>query len=390
MNLTRSVPAARQQGRFPAAGDRRRLSGVPIGWFMLCAGLLIPATPQLCAAAGDAGKSDSERPMRGDTTPGFSVVDEQVIRFMDLIGCQAGTITVTRDGSVLGSRGYGWKDAERQQATRPDTPMRIASCTKPMTAACVKLLIRRGTLAAERPVFPMMRDSLKLDDPVDSRVDEITVGQLLDHRGGFDRAQLFDPMFRTKLVEKHYSLTRPASAADIIRYMMSQSLQFPPGDRVAYSNFGYAVLGRVIEQTSGLTYFDFVNREIATPLRITDLHLSRSQLADRPVEEVWYPVPDSAFRIEVMDAHGGISTSTNSLCKFMTAYWLSGNQRKPGERQSWVFFGSLPGTTAMMIQQPDGTNCAALFNGRRNRHFQEDNRRLREWITAALAALPKR
>lgn len=357
---------------------------------VLCAGLLLAAISQPLAVMGSAPNTDAERPITGDAARGFSRLDRQVIRFMELIDCQAATITVMRAGVVLGNRGYGWMDAERQRATRPDTPMRIASCSKPFTAAAVNMLIRRGRVNASRPIFPALREPLGLDAPADPRVDQITVSHLLDHRAGFDRAQLFDPMFRTKEVEQHFGLRQPASVVDIIRYMMSQPLQFNPGERVAYSNFGYAVLGRVIEQASGMTYVDFLNRNLARPLGISDLYRSRSKQADRSPKEVWYPVRDTAFRIEVMDAHGGLATSTLSLCKFMTAYWINGDVRKPGERQNWIFFGSLPGTTAMMLQRPDGINCAVLFNGRRNRHFQEDNRQLSDWIHAALSELTDR
>jgi CubicO group peptidase (beta-lactamase class C family) len=145
--------------------------------------------------------------------------------------------------------------------------------------------------------------------------------------------------------------------------MMGKPLQFEPGEREVYSNFGYCVLGRVIEKASGKTYEQYVTEEILRPAGATTVRISRDRAADRDGREVWYPVSDGEFSTEVMDAHGGLAASAGDLCRFMHAYWISGEPREAGQKQNWLFFGSLPGTSAMAMQRPSGVDIAVLLSG---------------------------
>ena len=86
---------------------------------------------------------------------------------------------------------------------------------------------------------------------VDARWGQITVRQLLFHTAGFDRNASFDPMFRSDEIAKATKTTPPAGPMAILRYMLAQPLDFEPGARFAYSNFGYCLLGRAIEKVSG-------------------------------------------------------------------------------------------------------------------------------------------
>jgi hypothetical protein len=165
-------------------------------------------------------------------------------------------------------------------------------------------------------------------------------------------------------IEKDLKLKKPATPVNVIEYMLAQPLQFAPGERSAYSNFGYCVLGRVIEHVTGKSYFDAMNDDIFKPHGIKALKLGHNARKDRDAHEVWYVEGDEGFSVEVMDAHGGWIASAPALCKFMDAYWISGEPRKGGESQNWTFFGSLPGTSSMARQRPDGLNVAVLFNNR--------------------------
>ena len=112
--------------------------------------------------------------------------------------------------------------------------------------------------------------------------------------------------------------------------------------------------------------------------------------AERQPREVWYPVRDDTFSLEVMDAHGGIVASAPALCAFLKSYWISGERRPPTAKgQQWTFYGSLPGTTAMVLQRPDGIDVAVLMNGRRDESFMEDLDALRKDVTMAIDAIPE-
>src|SRR5260370_40581712 len=74
----------------------------------------------------------------------------------------------------------------------------------------------------------------------------------------------------------------------IIRYIMGKSLDFAPETRDAYSNFGYCVLGRIIEKASGKTYEQYVKEQGLEPMGITDMYGGRTQLAHRAPGEAHY------------------------------------------------------------------------------------------------------
>ena len=76
-------------------------------------------------------------------------------------------------------------------------------------------------------------------------------------------------MFRTARIKQELHLNKQAGPTEVIRYMLTQPLQFAPGQRTAYSNFGYCVLGRVIEKAMAKPYMDCVTQEICKPLGIT-------------------------------------------------------------------------------------------------------------------------
>ena len=80
----------------------------------------------------------------------------------------------------------------------------------------------------------------------------ITTRHLLQHTGGWDRDKSFDPMFRPREISRTLGVASPPGPRDILRYRLGQPFEFDPGTRYAYSNFGYCVLGRVIEKVTGV------------------------------------------------------------------------------------------------------------------------------------------
>jgi N-acyl-D-amino-acid deacylase len=326
----------------------------------------------------------AKRPITGEPVAAFQPLDEAIQRFMDLIPCTAATVAVSKDAKLLYSRGYGWRDARRQKPTQPDTLMRIASLSKPITAAAVRKLIGEGKLAPELEVFPYLGIRPYNGKEGDRRLGQITVARLLEHKGGWDMERTFDPLFRTPQIEKALHLRGRASPRNVIEYMLAQPLQFDPGARYAYSNFGYCVLGRVLEKAAGKPFKAVLDSEILRPLKITDVKLGHSAARERDPREVWYPVADNHFSIEVMDAHGGLIASAGALCRFMDSYWLGGQARRPDDRFYFTFFGSFPGTTAMARQRPDGINVAVLLNNRREKTYPEDDKLLQKTVDEAL------
>lgn len=166
-----------------------------------------------------------------------------------------GAVLVTRDGTTLLDRGYGSASLELDVPNTPATRFRIGSVTKQFTAAAILVLEERG--------------QLRLSDSVARHLPEapatwatITLHQLLTHTSGI--ANL------TRLPEFRTWVRLPQTAADVLNRLRDLPLDFPPGDRHAYSNSNYLLLGLVIERLSGQPYAAFLHDHVLDPLGLRD------------------------------------------------------------------------------------------------------------------------
>jgi CubicO group peptidase (beta-lactamase class C family) len=347
----------------------------------LAIGIVVLAlTPPLLAQAP---------PSTGTAVPEFAPLDQVLLDFRDRIGCRAVAGAVSRQGKLLFSRGYGWSDAHKKKPTPPDAIMRIAGLTQPITAAAVKKLIRDGKLTLDTQAFPYLKLKAPHGSTPDPRLIQITVRHLLEHKAGWDAAAAFDPFSRLHEIQQSLHLTRRPRSVDVVRYMLGEPLQFDPGARTATSNFGYCVLGRVIEKAAGKSYAAYVADDIFQPLGVDDVKLARGLVRERDPREVSYPVKD--VLTEATDSYGGLVASAPSLCKFLDAYWANGEPRRPGEDYQWAYFGNFEGTTALIRQRPDGYNVAVLCNGSRKESLRdEDDRALARLVEDAIDQIAAR
>lgn len=329
----------------------------------------------------------SDLPMTGNAVPELAVFDQAMRDFMVARQITAGTLAIMRDGEIVFERGYGWQDRARTVPMPPDAMLRLASVVKPITAAAIRKLIAEDKLEADDRVFCLTGSpsncilNITPFGTEDANVVNITVQHLLDHKGGWDRDVSGDPMFDVIDIADELEVTLPPTKTDIVRYMLGRPLDFVPGTDDAYSNFGYLLLGLIVEDITGYTFTSYVQRKIFEPLCVPrrDVELSRSLPANRNVREPWYAhagtatsvfdssqtvmFPDGGFYAEGMEAHGGLTASASAIAKFLEGYWISGEPRS-GDGQDWTFYGSLPGTWTMARQRTDGVNIVALFNQR--------------------------
>jgi N-acyl-D-amino-acid deacylase len=251
-----------------------------------------------------------------------------------------------------------------------------------MTAAAIRKLIEDGKLAEDTKVLEFLQLELPAEANVDSRWRDITIGQLLAHRGGFDRNTAGDPMFQSAEIAAALGLQHAPSASDTVHYMLSRPLQFDPDSKIVYSNFGYCLLGRVIEKASGQSYVQYLKEKILEPIGIRDVMLGHTLTNDRDPREPFYadplrassvidlagtdPVkfPDGGFHLEAMDSHGGLIGTAPDLVKFLHHFRIDGRMVETSGADPGAFFGSLPGTFTVMARRPDGVLIAALFNQR--------------------------
>ena len=325
-----------------------------------------------------------ERPMTGRAIPEFAQVDQIVNDFMDLIGAEAASLAITHNGRSVFVRAYGWADKDKTTPTQPENTFRLASNTKPITAAIVRNLIKSRRIESTTPVFQYLSIEPYNGTFGDERIADITVGHLLEHKGGWDRAQTFDPMYGLDRIKQELGLESELTVTNLIEYMLAQPLQHTPGETRAYSNFGYFVLGRIIEKAGEATYDEVVQTNIARRLRVDDIRLSALAPEDRDPSEVFYP-KESGLDIAFRDAAGGLTSSASSLCTFMKKYWVNGEVRNRRQKRSYFHTGSQPhSTTALMEQRSDGIDYVVLFNARRNGQYQTDQTQFRTNLNRAI------
>jgi CubicO group peptidase (beta-lactamase class C family) len=324
-----------------------------------------------------------ERPATGRFVERYSAFDQVVNDHMDLIGATAASLAINNKGRLVYSRGYGWSDTSKSQLVQPESTFRIASCTKPFTAATVRNLIRGGRLSEDTPVFAYLGIQPYNGQIGDMRLHDVTIRHLIEHKGGWDKNQTFDPTLAMKKIGKEMNI-KDINSVDIIEYMLAQPLQNQPGEKRVYCNFGYMVLGRVIEKATGESFNDAVQMMICDPVGIPDLRISPLDPALRDVSEVAY-VKESGLDLFLRDSVGGFATSAPSMCKFSARYWVDGKRRKPKEKRSFSFWGTHNNSTiCLMVQRTDGIDYIVMLNSRRNAHWGQDVKDLRDAMNQAI------
>jgi CubicO group peptidase (beta-lactamase class C family) len=290
----------------------------------------------LSVAAGRKAIAASPRAM----SEGASALDEFLTGFMKKWGVPTGSAAVSKDGRLVYARAFGHADLAKTMLATPNHRFRIASSSKPITAVAIMKLEQEGRLSLEEPAFGRLRGfSPPRGRHEDPRLRTITVRQLLEHSGGFDSTKV-DPQFDDlRRAADALGRPRPATHDDIIRYMMGQPLAFVPGTKYIYSNFGYNVLGRIIEQTTGISYAQYVKTQILAPAGVHRMELGRTKPQDRLPQEVQYwddpytptyysVYPDDlvprtysygGFSMEAIDAHGGWVARPVDLTRFLDA-----------------------------------------------------------------------
>ena len=172
-----------------------------------------------------------------------------------------GSVLISRQGEVLLSKGYGMANLEHNVPNIPSTKFRLGSVTKQFTATAILKLQEQNLLN--------VNDSLSSYLPKYPHGEEIKVHQLLNHTSGIPSYTSFEDYELKK---------RTAMELDeLITWFSDRPLDFTPGERFDYSNSGYAVLTKIIETVSNLSYADYLQRYIFDPLKMNDFGYDRAQ-----------------------------------------------------------------------------------------------------------------
>jgi CubicO group peptidase (beta-lactamase class C family) len=163
----------------------------------------------------------------------------------------AGAVLIAKDGKPVFTAAYGMADREKKIPNRLDTQFRIGSMNKMFTAVSVLQLVQAGKIKLTDPLGKYLPDY-----PNKDVASKVTIHHLLTHTGG--TGDFFGPEF-----DKHRLELR--TLQDYVKLFGQRGLEFEPGGKWAYSNYGFLLLGVVIEKVSGQSYYDYVAEHVYRP-----------------------------------------------------------------------------------------------------------------------------
>ncbi|MEN7548684.1 serine hydrolase domain-containing protein [Rapidithrix thailandica] len=337
----------------------------------------------------------------------FSKVDRKINRFLEKWELKGASIAMAKDGKLKYAKGFGYANEEEQILVQPFHQFRIASVSKLITAAAIMQLKEQGKIELTDKVFGengILNDSLYLH-PRNKRVLDIEVQHLLNHTSGFINQFRTDPMFIPLDIANTMDAACPPAFSTTLHFMLKQKRHIHPGSYFDYSNFGYCLLGAIIEKVSGESYESYVQTQLLQPIGVHQMHLAKNRVEDKRTDEVMhydfedaepklsiYGTGDSVSRvyegnhIEALGPAGGWVTSPVELIRFVMA--IDGDKTKENilndasirlmagadsanqltmgwmysDKYKWMRTGNMAGAASLVCRLEDGSTWVFVSN----------------------------
>jgi len=167
----------------------------------------------------------------------------------------SGTALIARNGKTVFAQAFGLADREKKTANTLKTRFRIGSMNKMFTAVATLQLVQSGKLDLKAPFGNYLTDY-----PNKDVASKVTIDQLLSHTGA--TGDIFGPEFDKNRLELK-------TLQDYVKLYGNRKLEFEPGSRWQYSNYGFLLLGVIVEKVSGQSYYDYVRDHIFKPAGMT-------------------------------------------------------------------------------------------------------------------------
>lgn len=344
--------------------------------------------------------SDSDNPQ----TQAIDVLIKSFLEKNDIMGA---SVAITDHEKLVYAKGFGIANDETGEKVQPGHLFRIASVSKLITAVAIMHLYEQGIISLSDTVFGVngILNDPKFLEFKDPRIRQITVANLLNHTAGWSK-RIGDPIFNSVFIAKMMKAENPSDLDMVIECTLKEKLSASPGRRYSYSNFGYAVLGRIVEKVTGMKYEDYVAINVLRPIGIYDMHIGHNMYYEKFPNEVKYFEPAGSAFCESVDgsdlmvpksyggndfnllgAAGGWVASAPELAKLLT--YIDGFENQPDflkketvimmtnheiagaglfgwrgadKHGTWWRTGTLSGTTALVMRQENGINWVILLN----------------------------
>lgn len=255
-----------------------------------------------------------------DSSSDFSTIDAYIAAEMKAIGIPGLALGIVQGDQIVYLQGYGNADPTGRAVTA-QTPFRLASLAKPVTALAIMQLVEAGKVALDAPVQRYLPYFQLADEEAAAR---LTVRHLLNQTSGLSRLT----------GDEHF----PSQAAlawtpeQRVRELRDNDLTHPVGTTYQYSNVNYVILALIVEVATGQPFERYVQEQIFTPLEMR--HATYDQPAAPPPDIAtgyaqWFGVPvanDRPFP-RSSSGHGGLIASAEAMTHFMIAQLNGGRYR---------------------------------------------------------------
>lgn len=347
----------------------------------------------------------------------FAALDDFVRQFIRKNKIPGGAIAVTQHGRLVHAKGFGLANPETEERFGADTPARVGSLSKLVTATAVLKLVEQGKLQLNSPVFGPdgLLPALEIPTDADPRVRQIVARDFLTMTSGWNPKEVGDTTVPTASLDYMIETGKRLPAhRDIAAGMLERELQFKPGTEYRYLNASPIFLSKMIARLTGLDYEEFVSRNLLHPVGLNAPRIGVTRLAERGLGEATYtnapPAPSLypgdalvplSYSYGVVDVHligptGGWVFSAVDIARFFahaegsrTSPFLTPasrahfSQRPPGVKtwhdtsifygfhaenfdngEFWGKYGSMPGVAAWVGHFSEDFSAAVILNGR--------------------------
>lgn len=342
-------------------------------------------------------------PVNGRPVPALADFDDAMQDFMDDNDIEAGLLGVMRNGVVVYLRGFGSMDPDTATTMPENAIVRLASCTKPITAAAIRCRIEDGAFTLGQAAFLKNGNNGVLNvDPFpawgDTRYGNITVRHLLQHAAGWDRDTEPDGdlMARERTASQEMDLPGAPGRTNLLRWITGHTLWFAPGTDSRYSNEGYFTLGQMVAGSTP-AHLTYLRQRVFT----SDLWVPASEVIQArtsrllcDAREPYYRSSNTAYSasdpsddapilndayggqrtLEVRIGNGGLAASAAAVLALGNTYHIrTGNTTGSGQliglpidaanplADEEAHNGGLPGVNTILWHRTDGVVGFAFF-----------------------------
>ncbi|MEM0272340.1 MAG: serine hydrolase [Thermoprotei archaeon] len=246
-------------------------------------------------------------------------LEEYVLRQLqsDPNACLA--IGVLKEGGIVYSKGFGYRDFSLSKPTTDKTLFGVGSVTKSFTALSILLLEKEGKLSVEDPV------SKYLPEYHFGGSRPVLIKHLLTHTSGIPALGVAETIIEDNV--KGERGKRFSGRKEFVNWVNRGSSErvFEPGERFLYWNEGYTILGELIEKTSGLSYREFVHKMLLAQIGMYRSGFGANMLSDTDAMEPYIVEGRRKIRVSfpdnpLIDAAGGLISCVRDLCKYIRVY----------------------------------------------------------------------